>query len=397
LAVEGVTLLDRLSAESRRLTALLDEHALPLWLEVGLLPGKGFVETVDQTGRPTQDPVRSRVNPRQVYCFARAGLRGWQGDWQTAVDAGLARFETVYRRSDGFYADLASLDGELLKPAFDLYNQAFALLAFAATAEAMPDRRAAMEGAARTLLDRLRADYAHPVAGFQEARPPKTPLRSNPHMHLFEAAQAWAEVPGADTEPWLGLARELRDLCLSRFIDGGTGVLREFFDGDWDPHPGELGRVVEPGHLFEWAWLLARFEYRHTGAAGEVTNSARRLFALGERHGVDETRGVAVMTLDDAMHLVDRTARLWVQTEWLKAAILLARLSEGDERQRYMASALRACRALQGFLDTPIAGLWWDKQDAQGHFREELAPASSFYHIVCAIHEFADQLEAMRR
>jgi mannose-6-phosphate isomerase len=46
-----------------------------------------------------------------------------------------------------------------------------------------------------------------------------------------------------------------------------------------------------------------------------------------------------------------------------------------------------AYRGLKLYLDTPVPGLWWDRLNADGTFVEEAAPASSFYHIVCALNE----------
>ncbi|MCP6390707.1 AGE family epimerase/isomerase, partial [Klebsiella pneumoniae] len=80
------------------------------------------------------------------------------------------------------------------------------------------------------ILAILERDYRHPIAGFEEANPPRTPLCSNPHMHLFEAMLAWEE---QDRDgPWSALADEIAGLALSRFIDGGNGGLREFFAYD---------------------------------------------------------------------------------------------------------------------------------------------------------------------
>ena len=45
-------------------------------------------------------------------------------------------------------------------------------------------------------------------------------------------------------------------LCLDRFIDRDTAALREFFASDWTPMPGTPGEVLEPGHHYEWAFLL---------------------------------------------------------------------------------------------------------------------------------------------
>ncbi len=51
---------------------------------------------------------------------------------------------------------------------------------------------------------------------------------------------------------------------MSHFIDAETGGLREFFKADWTPYDGEKGRIMEPGHQFEWAWLLARWGERRS-------------------------------------------------------------------------------------------------------------------------------------
>ncbi len=70
----------------------------------------------------------------------------------------------------------------------------------------------------------------------------------------------------------------------------------------------------------------------------------------------------------------------------------MATVSEGEERDAYLASAARAIAALQLFLDVPLKGLWRDKLNADGRFVEEDVPASSFYHILCAIYELEDCL-----
>ncbi|MEJ0007621.1 MAG: AGE family epimerase/isomerase [Steroidobacteraceae bacterium] len=41
-----------------------------------------------------------------------------------------------------------------------------------------------------------------------------------------------------------------------------------------------------------------------------------------------------------------------------------------------------------------MPGLWYDKIDREGKFVVEPAPASSFYHIICAIAEFGEALKA---
>lgn len=380
-----------LRSAGNRLKLWLHEQALPLWYTNGFLGAKGgYAETLTLAGKATATNRRSRVHPRQVFCFAEAGSRQWVGDWRNAVDAGMDYYERVYRLPDGFYASLADLDGKVLDASFDLYNQAFAILAYAHIAKAQPERAVQMGARASEMLEALQLTYAHPYSGFEEANPRKLPLCTNPHMHLFEAAMACEMQPEFNQGLWVALADQIAELCMSRFIDPQSGGLREFFDGDWKPYEGVAGRIMEPGHQFEWAWLLTRWATRRNRQ--DALAKAKRLFAIGEGHGICATRHVAVMALLDDFSVHDPLARLWPQTEWLKSALLLAVVSEGEEREAYMASALRAVYALDLFLEVPLKGLWRDKLKADGSFIEEDVPASSFYHILCAIYELEDCL-----
>lgn len=384
-------LLDSLNRSASELKVWLHDCALPLWLAEGFHgPDGGYSETLTLTGQATTTHRRSRVHPRQVFCFAEAGNRGWGGEWQNAVERGFDYYDRTYQLPNGFYASLADHEGRVLDESFDLYNQAFAILAYAHIAKAQPHRRSELGPRATQMLNNLKAAYAHPKAGFEEASPRKLPLCSNPHMHLFEAAMACETQAGFDHEIWRAQADDIAELCLTHFIDPESGGLREFFDGEWKPHPDARGRIMEPGHQFEWAWLLTRWAISRNRP--DALQKAKRLFEIGEGHGLCPVRKVAVMALLDDFSVHDPLARLWPQTEWLKSAMLLAVITEGQERQAYLASAMRAVNALQLFLDVPLKGLWRDKLKADGSFVDEDAPASSFYHIVCAIYELEDCL-----
>lgn len=377
--------LSNLAVQANALRLWLENRSLPFWCSTGIAPDDGgFYERIGQDGKPIlADNRRSRVHPRQVYCFSAAGHHGWNGPWQHAATRGLAWFETVYRLQNGLFGNLADGEGILIDPTFDLYNQAFALFAYAQISVSMPERSAEMHDKALAILNVLKKDYKHPDAGFEEANPPRQPLCSNPHMHLFEAMQAWEAIDPKG--PWSGLTDEIATLATTKFIDQKTGALREFFDHNWRPMPGDMGRVVEPGHQFEWAWLLARYAFSRKNT--EALSKAKRLFEIGELHGICSDRGVAIMSLNDDFSVRDNIARLWPQTEWLKASLQLASMSSGKNQEFYLISACKALDALWKFLATPIQGLWYDKWPKDGSMTDEPAPASTFYHIVCAILE----------
>ncbi|MDP1874111.1 AGE family epimerase/isomerase [Phenylobacterium sp.] len=342
----------------------LRTSALPLWWTLGADHVRGgFHEALTLDGVPVEAPRRSRVQTRQTFVYATAGQMGWQGPWRQAAWHGMTYFLHRYRRTDGLFRALVSEAGEPLDETAALYDQAFALLAMATLNAADPGHvDLAAEG--RRLLDALQV-LRHPAGGFREEG--AHPFQANAHMHLLEAAMAWMDAGGGPE--WRALATEIIELALTRFIDAERGFLREFFDAAWTPAPGEDGRLIEPGHQFEWAWLLARWS--QMSGEPRALSAARRLYAAGLR-GVDPARGVAINALNDDFTVRDAAARLWPQTEWLKAALIL-----GED-------ALAPAQALARYLDTPATGAWRDVSLPDGRFCLEPAPASSFYHIAAA-------------
>ncbi|MHB8286698.1 MAG: AGE family epimerase/isomerase [Caulobacteraceae bacterium] len=375
--------MSELAALKQRLQAWLFEDALPLWWDVGAdREVGGFFDLIGLDGAPTPAVRRARVQTRQTYVYAAAGQLGWQGPWRKAMEHGLDFFLTRFERPDGLFRTKVAMDGSPVDETAELYDQAFALFATAMMRQASPERTD-LPQIARSLLAKIETNFHHDGVAFREASLAH-PFQSNPHMHLFEASLAWSE---ADADPvWPALADRLAELCLSRFIDAKSGALREFFDDQWAPAPGVDGRIVEPGHQFEWAWLLQRWGVMRGRA--DACAAARRLFEIGSSFGVDATRGVAVNALLDDFTPHDRNARLWPQTERIKAAVLLgAGETDPVRRQAYLDETEAGLKGLLKYFDTPVAGLWRDKLGVDGRFVQEPAPASSFYHIICAIAE----------
>jgi mannose/cellobiose epimerase-like protein (N-acyl-D-glucosamine 2-epimerase family) len=371
----------RIAKHHSRLSSWLCDAAYPLWSTRGVDPAGGFHERLAQNGEPLAEPRRSRVNPRQAYCFAVAPSLGWRGDAAALVKHGLDYWVARYRRPDGLFRTLVNADGSPRDDRALLYDQAFGLLAF--NVASVGDACAQCERQAFELLDLVLKHMKRRGAGFESGVPPSLPLQTNPHMHLFEAALAGCEVC-SESSLWKPLADEIAELALSKFIDSSSGALHEFFDAEWKPAAGIEGRLVEPGHQFEWAWLLLRWGHLKQGQAhARARAAALRLIDIGEQHGV--RNGLAINSLlDFSPH--DAGARLWPQTERLKAAALAARLT-GEAP--YFTMAADAADGLMRYLDCPVPGLWRDRIDAHGKVLDEPAPASSFYHMVAAIAEIS--------
>ena len=356
---------------ARWFEAWLTEAALPLWATAGVDPAHGlFQETLAISGAPIDAPRRARAQARQIFVFAEAAAAGYGEAWLDVALAGYDRLLACYRRPDGLFLRRAAADGTAIDTDADVYDQAFALLAMAALQVAAQDEAAPTAWArdAAQVFSGLQPRRAD-TGGFVES--PPHPFQANCHMHLFESALSW-EAAGGGRE-WTALSDETADLALTRLISPETGAMREFFDAEWRAVEGE-GGLIEPGHQFEWAWLLERWGR----ARGEprALAAARRLYLNGLR-GVDPARNVAINALWDDFSVRDGAARLWPQTEHLKAALVL-----GSEVE-----VLRAARGLAQYLDTPARGAWRDKLRPDGTFVDEPAPATSFYHLMVAILE----------
>ena len=372
----------RIETHHGRLASWLCDAAYPLWSTRGVDPAGGFHERLGQDGKPLAEPRRSRVNPRQAYCFAVAPSLGWRGDTAALVKHGLDYWYARYRRPDGLFRTLIAADGSILDDRALLYDQAFGLLAL--NVASMGEGQAERERQAHELHGLVLKHMKRTGPGFETGVPATLPLQSNPHMHLFEAALAGCEVC-SESSLWKPIADEIATLAMTKFIDPGTGALREFFDGDWNPAAGIEGRIVEPGHQFEWAWLLLRWAGERAGTEpAHARSAALKLIDIGETHGV--RNGLALNSLLDDFSPHDAGARLWPQTERLKAAALAARLT-GEAK--YFTIAANAADGLMRYLDCPIPGLWRDRIDAQGKVVDEPAPASSFYHLVAAVAEIS--------
>ncbi|HUH23231.1 MAG TPA: AGE family epimerase/isomerase [Brevundimonas sp.] len=361
-----------LDAGARRLQDWLRRRALPIWATLGQREGGAFAEALALDGRRLSAPRRARVQARQIYVFAQAGLMGWQGAWGSAVRSGVANLEADFLREDGLMRTLLDEHDRPLDEAAMVYDQAFYLLALATAVKAGAIDKGAATARGAAVRDALETRAAQNGA-FREAG--EFPFQSNAHMHLLEAALAWEEV--SDDVAWAALADRLTNLARTVFIDPETGRLGELLDRTWKLEGGESGGRVEPGHQFEWAWLLARHARLRGDADGlEV---ARRLYASG-CDGVSMRHDVAVDALNNDGSVRTNQARLWPQTEWLKAALIMASEAEGASRAVYLNDASVALRALWLYL-TPD-GLWRDKRLQNGSFVDEAVPASSFYHIV---------------
>jgi mannose/cellobiose epimerase-like protein (N-acyl-D-glucosamine 2-epimerase family) len=352
----------------------LTDHAWPLWLEHGVdWQRRAFHEHLDSASLQCRAPFRRlRVAARQTYVFSKAARYGVHHA-KEAVALGLDFLLGPARLPDGGFARRFDLDNRPIDLTRDLYDHAFVLLAFAAAAEVAGADRVRTD--ANLLVDHIATQFVHPRGGYRDSIPATELRRQNPHMHLFEALLAASDAFG-DVR-FFNCARDLAALFVARFFQAKEGALPEYFDEALAPLR-ETGRfIAEPGHHYEWIWLLDRYE---TVAAAmgvpadpDLKSAAAALFEFAERYGVNPSSGLVANGFWSDGTVSHGGFRLWPQTERLKAV--------ARHRPDRVPAALAA---IARHFASVRPGLWIERIDANGQELAEPAPATSLYHLTAA-------------
>ncbi|MFW7266818.1 AGE family epimerase/isomerase [Gluconacetobacter sp. Hr-1-5] len=364
-------------------------QALPLWSERGFDPRQGlYHERLTWGGAVAPLPeLRLMVQARQVAVYCRAGLDGFYGNSAQALTDALLCLDTVerlYRHADGGAGWVFSLapDGTPASRVRDLYAHAFILFAYAWAYR--------LTGAPRyRRIARETAEEIWPLfameEGFRDCVPQTNAVRrQNPHMHLLEACLALFEA--TDEAFYLDQAERLVTLASRRFMDPRSGALLEEFDAAWAPLAPPGHNRVEPGHLFEWAWLLG--EYRRlapgTQAKGHLYAMAERLFAFGSTGGCAPDTGLVYDAMTEDGVVCAHSTRIWPQTEHLR--LLCRRRKDAGEGGEGLLSSISELFFTR-YAPAQLAGGWIDRLDEGLAPMVDHMPASSLYHIYGAARE----------
>lgn len=363
------------------------ESALPLWLDTGVdWKQGGFFEALGTDGQPLAQNRRAMVQARQIYACRLSLELGWFNEAKTreAARLGIDYLMQKFSLPSGAFIHSVTNDGVAANTTLDLYAQAFGLFGLAqaySIEKESSERQGGLKVRAEALVAYLERERRLPEGGFWELQDGRRALEANPHMHLFEAFLAWMEV---DPDPmWRKLASEILELCLDKFIDRESGTLAEHFSDGWTPIRIDGRFVVEPGHQFEWAWLIGRYE---KFAKVDVSAARERLFVVSEGAGICESPRVVYDELWNDFEPKMKSARFWPQCERIKAATQF--VVPGHPLKETAESAMEEATAnLLTYFGTKTPGLWHDKLEEDGSFKSEPARASALYHIFGAISE----------
>jgi mannose/cellobiose epimerase-like protein (N-acyl-D-glucosamine 2-epimerase family) len=233
-------------------------------------------------------------------------------------------------------------------------------------------------------LDFIETHMRAPGGGFLHELPPPDSKsgnwrQQNPHMHLTEACLAAFEATGETR--FSDLAKELVGLFQTRFFDLKSQTLAEYFTDDLRRAPGADGRIVEPGHQFEWSWILNQSR-KLLGL--DLADEIRAAAIFAERHGVDKNSCATFNQVRDDGSPIDKGSRTWPNAERIKSAIALYELDGIDPANVVRSSA---GLLLDRYLAHSPRGTWIDAFDADGNPVVKTIPASTLYHVFLAFAE----------
>ncbi len=360
------------------------DTALPRWAQNGFDAKCGrFVERLDSGARPLAVPYRAMVQARQIYVYAHAEALGWHPEGGRLAEAAMSTLLRDYLDTDGTTASFAfSIDpetGRVVSHVRDSYAHAFILFAIAQLYALNGDKALwALAGKVTAFLERDMLDLSH--GGVIDTLPASSPTkRQNPQMHLLEAYLALELArPG---QGYLERAASLLGLFRERMVDARNDVLLEHFAEDWGSHPeAAKARIFEPGHHYEWVWLLRRYEEL---SGTDHRDWRMRLMASASDYGHSPS-GLIYDEMTADKIVAKSSHRLWPHTEAIKAAVVQHR--DGDEQAAAWAGRMSQT-LFDHFLDQPFTGGWTDHRQSDLSPLVDYVPASSLYHLFLAAAE----------
>ncbi len=353
------------------------EEALPFWSTEGIdRRDGGYVEHFTLEGEPYTQVKRVFVICRQIYVFAHASSLGWPQGAELA-EHGYQFLEKAWL-TDGGWARRLNAEGQVIDETPDLYVLSFVLFGLAWYYRLTHDPNVLVR--AQKTLDFIEARMSHASGlGFLHEYPATGPRQQNPHMHLMEALLALAEFSGE--QRFLDPARKLANLFASRFYDAKTRTLAEFFAEDWTHLNDPQGRLTEPGHQFEWAWILGNYQRLSGHDVGSIIIG---LHESAERHGVDPKTHATYNCVRDDGDALNKASRIWPNTERMKAAVALFELTGRSPLADLDQSG---GLLLKSYLGPALKGRWIDHLDESLNPAADKIPASSLYHLFLAFAE----------
>jgi mannose-6-phosphate isomerase len=197
-------------------------------------------------------------------------------------------------------------------------------------------------------------------------------LEQNPHMHLLEAYLSAYDATRNET--FIKCATEIMSIYteLLRTRDGSK-VLEHF---DENGHPDNArGNLIEPGHLYEWYWLVN--EYADIAGLPAYRAACLPIIDWANRWGRDSDAGGIYDQIDGDGNAVSNRKRIWPVTECIKAYATLVRLGGGEQSKDALIQWIAFIRERYCTKD----GVWHEYLNRNLEPDCDYLPLSTPYHV----------------
>lgn len=376
----------------QRLLDFVIQSLLRTWKISGVDVSRGcFRERLDPSLQPLHLGYERLVTQaRLIFAFSEGSLLG---AGQYASEQALTAFRFMCEhywdnKQTGWRFSIGE-GGSLPGSSRDLYAHGFVLLACASLFRATKHAEA-LEWAERT-FEFIQTHFRHPQVGFfsvldADNKPIDYPLLQNPHMHLFEGLLFLNEC--SPDERYATCGEEILDLLLERMLDRDTGTLTEYFDRRWYPDL-QNGDRLEPGHHFEWVWLLHRWiltapEPARVAREKSLLAAADKLLQWALHNGIDQIHGGIFDEVDRNRHVLKDSKRIWPTTEALKA-LRFASMRVPDAHLDTCYDGI--CELLLSRYFHIDSGTWTESLSRDLLPEVTYLPGTTLYHIVMAVRE----------
>ncbi|BBH44079.1 AGE family epimerase/isomerase [Pseudomonas sp. KU43P] len=352
-----------LQPELARFNQHFADRIVPLWLGPGWNADMALpYEALDAQHQPL--PVqryRAMACARQLYLFSSRIEQPGAAERAAALFRSLQRHFHDAENGGWFYS--IDAEGKPLDRRKDLYTHAF--IVFACAHYWGKVQEGLVESALNAALEIVAEQFARDD-GLYEASLGEDwsdlgsgPLQ-NPQMHL---AEAFLQVLAVREDE--NVQHDLLQLCealQTHFIEPQYGLMLE------KPR-GAVDNWFEPGHQFEWFYLL---ETSPLLRGTPLHASIERAFGYAEQCGVKDTAVLAMLDVDGKV--IDATQRIWAQAEYLRALALRA---DHDTRLIEQLQAMN-----RRFLRE--AG-WYECLDSEGAVSRHDMPSTTPYHLATCL------------
>lgn len=369
----------------------LKDTFFPFWLKYGVDELGGFQERLKSDLTPYREENKKRVlvQFRQAFVFARAYQLTKDTSYADAAKRGLQfAFDSYWDNDKGGFLHAHDIHLKPLISNRNLYDHAFALFSMAHVYDVFKNEEGEDQLDILSWISKVSKyinDNFKCERGFYEYLdanniPLTNPREQNPHMHLLEGYLALYEFVGDQT--YLDKASELVALFCSYMQEPKLGGVVEFFSSDWTSYDEKLGDKVEPGHCFEWAWLL--MEFSRLSNRSDVIEAAKKAYDFGVSFGYDQSFGGYFNEVNRLGVVSNEKKRIWPETEAIKAHISMYK-STGDKSYKEMAQ-----RDLDFLMKNRLNenGSWKEHLSRELEDLTDVHPSTTAYHLLMAFLEF---------